>query len=398
MCGQIFSFKTVNIRGRTVFDETRMPRSLYRERLNKIKEHMRGKGLDALIIAGQAHYCENLTYVSGLLLGIWGGPGRAGYCLITADKEPILINVSGPREIPFYKALTWISDIRVMPGGVLAVANIIKGQPSLKKVGLVGISPSINSGDYALLKKELGQIEFTDETPFFENMRKIKDEREFDIIRLSCKAIDVECETLSQTIAEGVAIREAEAEADRIARLEGARDVRILWATQDMRVLSLPLERTFKAGDIVACYFATEVLGYWAEAGRVFTIGKPSDEYTKMYNAGLKALSAGENAIKAGSSVSSVYKQMIDELKSSGYEENFVAEYGFGHGIGLSIAEKPFIEENADVTLEENMAISIRVPLYKSGVGFVLVGETVKVLRDGVEKLSKYPTEITTLG
>jgi len=380
-----------------VFDETRIPRGLYKERLKKVKEHMREKRLDALIIAGQAHCCENLTYVTGLLLGLWRGPGGAGYCLITADQEPVLLNVCASREIPFYKALTWVSDIRVSPGGVLAVANIIKGQPSVKKVGLVGISPLVNSGDYVLLKKELGHIEFTDETLFFENMRKTKDEREFDAIRLACKAIDVECETLSRTIEAGVVIRKAEAEADRIARLEGARDVRMLWATQEMGALTLSSERICKAGDIIACYFATEVLGYWAEAGRVFTIGKPSDEYMRMYSAGLKALAAGENAIRAGSLAPSVYKRMIDELKSSGYEENFVAEYGFGHGIGLSIAEKPSIEENANVTFEENMAISIRVPIQKRGVGFVLIGETVKVLKDGVEKLSKYPTEITML-
>jgi Xaa-Pro aminopeptidase len=79
-------------------------------------------------------------------------------------------------------------------------------------------------------------------------------------------------------------------------------------------------------------------------------------------------------------------------------KEGFPAfEYGIGHGVGLEIHEEPFMRQNADVTLETGMILTIEPGTYKPGWGGVRIEDTLLVTEDGHRVLTKFPKELMEL-
>lgn len=393
MQGQIFSPETMNIRGRMVFDESRLSRSIYMERVQKVSACMKERQLDALIAAG-----KDLSYLTGLLLPFVWFPGRNDYCLLTSSGKIAVKSAVGPRDIIFLKTQTWVDDLASSNDPIVEIANLIKSDPSIKRIGLSDISERLRSHDYVRLKKELEGKELVQDD-CIRKIREVKDVREVDLIWLASKSLDVMYETILRNAVAGSKLYQVEAKADRMARLEGARDVRVLWhsAINGHGALTMANETVISKGDIIASYLACEYQGYWAESGRCFAIGEPLSEYEDMYRAALRALSKGEDILKSGTFISSVFKEILESLRSSGYHEHVQWDYGFGHGIGLSTAEEPYINVDSKKRLEDGMVISLRIPLYKPKVGLVLVGDTLKISEGSAVRLTKSSLELESI-
>ncbi len=184
-----------------------------------------------------------------------------------------------------------------------------------------------------------------------------------------------------------------------MARLDGARDVRMLWATgpEGPGVLMPVSERAFADGDQITVHFTNEFGGYWAEMGRVFSLGEPSKEFMMLYDAALKAFNQGLLALKRGNKASVVSKEIRQALRLAGYEGNIQGDYGLGHAIGLDDAEPPFINDYTQKKVKEGMVFSLRVPLQRSEVGSVLIGDTVAVTKHGAISLTNSPRELNVL-
>jgi Xaa-Pro aminopeptidase len=397
MIGHIYTMNTTLVRGRTIVDETEMPSSTYEQRVEKAKEHMKKSKLDLLLLTGVGSDKGNYTYFSKVLPNIAAVPNS--YMLLPLRREPIIFSVGGGREFPFFKRTTWIRDARSATGGVKDVINGIKSlKPKPKKIGTVGIGPAKFPTVFKLFESELGAI-FVPQEAFVEKMRRTKDEREISLLRKASRSMDVEYETLSSVISKGAKEYQADAKADKMARLEGARDARILWATgpEGSDALNAASERAFADGDQITVHLANEFGGYWAEMGRVFSLGDPSDKFVKMYKVALDAFNNGVSALKPKNKVSSVYKETYKVLKAGGFEGNIQEDYGLGHGIGLDNPEPPAIEASSKDTIEEGMVFSVRVPLYRKGTGSLLIEDMIAVDKDGPAFLTESQHELNIL-
>lgn len=368
-----------------------MPLSEYKARVAKIQEHLKKKKVGALIVGGEAFDQGSYAYVTGYLATVWW-PGRTNYVVVPSNSDPIMLASAGPRDLPFLKTQTWITNIRPAQSLIIEAANVIKSfRPRLTKVGLAWLSSSKKADDYRTLQSQLTGVKLIQMDDALENLRKIKTENEVIQVRRACRALDLEHETLLRNLRAGVKEYEADAKADRMGRLEGVRDLRQLWSAgpEGHPVLIPSRDRAFAEGDKIAWFSTVEYSGYWAEIGRMFSLGEPSEGLTKMYGAAAAALDKGIVTMKPGVKVSKVYAEMQRALKASGHATDIQVNYGFGHEIGLDSAEKPFVNSSTTETIHSGMIFSLRVPLYRAKDGFVLLGDTILVTKDGNESLTK---------
>jgi hypothetical protein len=258
MTGQIFIPGTILARGRTVFNETNIPSSTYQARIERIQQHLRTKRVNALVVAGEAFDQGSYAYITGNLETLWR-PRKTNYTVVPSKGDPIMFTSGGQRELSFLKTQTWITDIRTARQGILDVADGIKSfaaKPT--RVGLVGLGQSKRAEAYRALQSQLSGVKFVPLDAFLEKLRRVKDDMEIAQVRRACRALDLEHETLLRNLNAGIKDHEAEAKADRMARLEGARDAKSLWAAgpEGHPVLIPSRERAFTKGDNIA-WFAT---------------------------------------------------------------------------------------------------------------------------------------------
>jgi Xaa-Pro aminopeptidase len=137
---------------------------------------------------------------------------------------------------------------------------------------------------------------------------------------------------------------------------------------------------------------------YQADTGWGGTVGAPSDEQIKIWDATVAGFEAALSEVKAGALPSRIYHALLDGTRSGGLPEhngNFA-----GHAIGLEQRELPyilsdpapvksrFLPDTTDTPLEEGTTLCIENPVQVFGVGGTQIEKTVRVTRTGYEFLA----------
>lgn len=99
-------------------------------------------------------------------------------------------------------------------------------------------------------------------------------------------------------------------------------------------------ETKLKEGDIVNIDVTTILDGYYADASRMYIVGKASDEATNLVKDTLIALKLGMEQVKPYNTVGHIGHAIEEFAKGKGY--SVVYQYG-GHGVGIEFHEEPFI-------------------------------------------------------
>ena len=156
--------------------------------------------------------------------------------------------------------------------------------------------------------------------------------------------------------------------------------------------------RTLAAGDLVVLDFGGVLDGYCCDLTRTVSIGPPSREARRVYDAVRDAQAAAVAAVKPGIDASAVDAAARDVLRDRGLGDAF--GHGTGHGLGLDIHEEPRIgKPRADlpqVTLAAGMVFTIEPGAYLPGFGGVRIEDDVLVTESGCELLTSLPRELLT--
>ena len=156
--------------------------------------------------------------------------------------------------------------------------------------------------------------------------------------------------------------------------------------------------RALASGDLVVLDFGGVLDGYCCDLTRTVSIGAPSREARRVYDAVRDAQAAAIAAVKPGVEASAVDAAARNVLFERGLGEAF--GHGTGHGLGLEVHEEPRIgKPRADmpsVTLAPGMVFTIEPGAYLAGFGGVRIEDDVLVTAAGCDVLTRLPRELVS--
>jgi Xaa-Pro aminopeptidase len=373
-------------RGRDVWDKINMPKTEFQQRVDKIRKQMQKENIDILLVYGhgQNDY-GNPCYISNYLMKTL----RGIIVVITGKGEVTLFIRMAEREAVAAKLTTWVEDIR--PCGDVAKECVIylkENNLIPSTVGYVGVNQFMPNYQLQFVSKSLEQCNVVDADHILSDMRMLKSKRECDQIRRSsrivCHAFSIIPEYHFPDKNEMV----LEALIDREARMEGAEDVRILFAKPNDTKWAFrpPEDLQISPGDTVIIYLAIEFERYWSEGIRTFGIEDSSLMEIKP-DVTMTTYRKIMGGMKAGKKMSELYKETVVQLEEDSFD--YIPEYGFGQGIGLSLNELPTIAAEDTNYLKGGMFLTLYLAMRDRKLGAVIVGNTIHVKKHGLEILTE---------
>jgi Xaa-Pro dipeptidase len=114
-----------------------------------------------------------------------------------------------------------------------------------------------------------------------------------------------------------------------------------------------------------------------------------------MYDAVLRANRAGRRAVGPGVPAEDIDRAARQEIETAGYGEFFI--HRTGHGLGLQVHEPPYIVEGNTQPVVQGAVFTIEPGVYVPGLGGVRIEDNVQVTADGVDCLTSFPRDLTSL-
>ena len=154
-----------------------------------------------------------------------------------------------------------------------------------------------------------------------------------------------------------------------------------------------PRDRAAKDGELFVLDLGPAYRGYYADNCRTFAVnGQPTDEQLKAREFIVSVLDHVAVIVKPGVSCAALFaeaKAMLDE-----YEPDSFCHH-LGHGIGLFPHETPHLNSSWDDTFQEGDVFTAEPGLYTEALrAGIRIEENYLVTTDGVEQLTRFPTEL----
>lgn len=373
----------VVLHGCTTWDQERFPIDEFAERLRSVQTIIKDNELKGLIIYSDCRNYAKLCYLTNYI------PKHSwAMLLVPANGNPrLLANVAGTRDIPAVRILTWLEDIR--PAKNIAgevsqfVEQITEGQlagSGKETIGICGVEEMRHSV-YKEIVSGCGQHVMKNMDPLFERLLLQKRPREVAVMRETCNLLKSAANAMRESHRRGGSVVTAVIEAERVARYMGAQDVRVLYSLDSGHSLQ-PFDTLSEVrNDPMIAYIAVQYLGYWAEA-MISITRKESPAYHKA----VKLLEFFQTSLRPDSKIHELVHQGLAIAKP--YQLHVVANGRFGHSIGLSLEEKPFLDLSCgEGKIEDGTLYSVHATLTDNKQENVMLSTMVLVKRNGNEIL-----------
>ncbi len=150
---------------------------------------------------------------------------------------------------------------------------------------------------------------------------------------------------------------------------------------------------------IVFDIFPSEPDGYWHDCTRTYVYGSPPRKVKEMYDAVLEAQTAALDMVKEGAPCRELMMGVCDLFEKRGYptarqlikgsREARVRGFmhGLGHGVGLTIGERPYLSLYGEDRLKKRAVVTIEPGLYDPRWGGVRI-EDIMVVGSPSENLT----------
>lgn len=145
--------------------------------------------------------------------------------------------------------------------------------------------------------------------------------------------------------------------------------------------------RKLEKGDLVVMDFGARYEGYCSDMTRTISVGKADPKQKEVYQIVLEAQLRALECIRAGVSNLEMDRISRDYIEKAGYGPQF--GHGLGHSLGIQIHEYPHFSPKArEVTMAENMVMTVEPGIYLPGWGGVRIEDLVIVKTHQCENLT----------
>src|SRR3990170_4361693 len=381
---------------------------LREERLARITAELGASEVGALLCFDMA----NTRYIPATHIGPWAQDKLNRFCLLPQRDEPIMWDFgSAARHHQLYNP--WLGDGRPRAGistlrGAMSresgraedVARKIKVE--LEQRGLLGEPVGVDAIEPAVLfALQAEGIRVVDGQQLMQAARVIKTQDEITLLNTACMMVDAAYEELYRAMKPGMRENECVALVNKVLYDMGSEHVEGVNAISGERCNPHPhvyTDRVLRPGDPAYFDILHSYMGYRTCYYRTFFIGSASLAQVDAYKRCRDYLDAAIEMIRPGVTTAEVVRiwPRAEEFGFPDEEAAFALQYG--HGVGLSIWEKPVFSRLVSLdhpeVIREGMVFALET-FWPAADGWsaARIEEQLVVTADGCEVITKFPAE-----
>ncbi len=225
------------------------------------------------------------------------------------------------------------------------------------------------------------------------SLRKVKDETELALIEKAAEMTNRGMKKAFEVMEAGLKERDVAAEIEYEMRKAGSDGVAFETIVSSGPSSAFPHggcgDREVRRGDFIVIDIGAKYKGYCADLTRTMIVGEPSAKQREIYETVRKAQASAMGVIQAGVEGKKVDKVARECIAEAGYGENFV--HSLGHGVGLDVHEPPTLGPRSKDVLASGNVVTVEPGIYIPKFGGVRIEDTVVVLDEKANKLTKAP-------
>lgn len=377
---------------------------LNRERAERARVAVKEAGLGAVL----CFTYDNIRYITSTHIGEWGRDKFDRYALCPAEGSPYLWDPAPPAK---RIAAPWIADnlgspVSTLQGALPPVHGIqdvfakqIKSK--LVELGLEKELLGIDLMELPMLRAlEAVGIEVVDGQQAMLNAREVKTAEEIELLKQAAAMVDAAYVDITKAIRPGT--KESDLVAIAHEKLFSLGSERVECVNSVAGPRGAPHSHTFsdriiQPGDMIFLDIMHSLNGYRTCYYRTFICGIPNQAQIEAYEQCSQWVSAAIDAIRPGVTVDQIAEvwPRAEEFGYKNEDEAFLLQ--FGHGIGLSLWERPIISRRytgQNSVLKEGMVFAVECwKGAEDGSGAARIEEEVVVTKDGCEIITNYPSD-----
>ena len=380
---------------------------LRQERLARVKNALKTSELGALLCFDM----NNIRYITATHIGTWAMDKLVRFSLLPQDDEPILWDFgSAARHHQIYcpwlgeRSRAGISTLRgaTNPGSGLAEDVAKKIKLELEMRGLQNEPVGVDVIEMPVLFALQSQnIEVVDGQQLMHEVRKIKTQDEITLLNTATMMVDAAYDELYRFMKPGAKENECVGVVSKVLYDLGSEHVEGVNAISGERCSPHPhvyTDRVLRPGDPAFFDILHSFNGYRTCYYRTFAIGSASPAMVDAYKRSRDYMDAAISIVKPGVTTADVVKlwPKAQEFGFANEEAAFALQYG--HGVGLSIWEKPIFSRLVSLdhpeVIEEGMVFALETYWPASdGWSAARLEEEVVVTKNGCEVITRFPSE-----
>jgi Xaa-Pro aminopeptidase len=388
-------------------ERVRMDR-LREERLARAKAALAESELGALLCFDMS----NIRYITATHIGTWAQDKLNRFCLLPQGDEPIMWDFgSAARHHQLYNP--WLGDGRsrsgistmrgaMSPKSGRAESVAEKIRVELAERGLLDQPVGVDAVEPAVLfALQAAGIGVVDGQQLMQETRMIKTRDEITLLNTACMMVDAAYEELYRAMRPGMRENECVGLVNKVLYDMGSEFVEGVNAISGERCSPHPhvfTDRALRPGDPAYFDILHSFMGYRTCYYRTFAVASGSRALVDAYKRCRYYLDAAIALIRPGVSTGEVV-EVWPRAQDFGFpDEEAAFALQFGHGVGLTIWEKPIFSRLVSLdhpeVIQEGMVFALETFWPASdGWSAARIEEQLVVTSDGCEIITRFPAE-----
>jgi Xaa-Pro aminopeptidase len=399
--GDLQTFGTMAVDWEERVDFTR----LRQERLGRATNFLEQSELGALLCFDMA----NIRYITATHIGTWAMDKLIRFCLLTRDGQPIMWDFgSAARHHKLYnpwlgpeRSRAGISTLRgAVKGRAESVAEKVKAE--LAERGLLDEPLGVDVIELPVLfALQNAGLRIVDGQALMQDVRMIKPTDEKVLLNTACAMVDSAYDALFRAIRPGFRENDCVALVNKVLFELGSEHVEGVNAISGERCSPHPhvfTDRMLRPGDPAYFDILHAYNGYRTCYYRTFAVGSASHALVDAYRRCRNILDQAIAMIRPGVTTAEVVEVFPPAQEFGFPDEEAAFALQYGHGVGLSIWEKPIfsrlVSYDYPETIEEGMVFALET-FWPSSDGWsaARIEEQLIVTADGCEVITRFPAD-----
>jgi len=371
-------------------------------RQRRVKEEMARRGIDVLILTGQASF----EYFTGYRSMFWASTTRPFYSVIVPEqsRSTIIVHQSeqrsteydvGGSEFVFYQ-LFLEDGLRTL------LATVSRMAPAARQIALDYGDDLFGRGSLMLsdLRDLPRRPELVEGDELIWSVRAIKSDYEIEMKRRACHIApqsffaalkDLKLGQTEKEFARAIMINMLARGADSIDFLPTR------FAKSKFAYLRPPSEKRLESDDFIWVDMGCVFNGYHSDLNRIAKAGKTNEAERSAYRFVRELTIELARRVRPGMACPDIVKEFERLWTPGAFGQPFAGSARIGHGSGIGLTEPPSIMQSSAEVIQAGMILHLE-PKIETDTGVFQVEEVFVVRENGVEFLSELsPTELPSL-